>query len=68
MTENCRIDDCQKRLLMGELETIREQTIEECAKIAEQLADKPGWSPNYKNAAHKIAELIRSLAQTGVKR
>jgi hypothetical protein len=47
---------------------VRERTIEECAKVAEQLADKPGWSPNYKNAAHKIAELIRSLAQTGVKR
>jgi hypothetical protein len=41
---------------------VREATIEECAKEAERLHEKPGWSPHYKNAALKIAGVIRALS------
>jgi hypothetical protein len=37
--------------------------VEECAKEAERLHEKPGWSPNYKNAALKIAGMIRALSR-----
>lgn len=32
---------------------------ERCAKIAEGLSSKPGWSPGYKRAAEMIANMIR---------
>lgn len=33
---------------------------ERCAKIAEALSKKPGWSPGYQKAAAVIAKEIRS--------
>lgn len=45
---------------------VRAAVIEECAKEAERLYEKPGWSPHYKNAAQTIAGFIRALSQAHV--
>lgn len=55
-----RLSDLEAIIASGD---VRAAVIEECAKEAVRLYEKPGWSPHYKNAAITIAGMIRALSQ-----